>query len=339
MPEPSILTIILNYRTPDLTLKSAEAALREMRDLSGEIVIVDNGSDDGSFDRLVAEADARGWTASGRVRVIASPRNGGFGAGMNFGMRAGLSDGRRADFVYLLNSDAWPDPDAIRILRDFLVAHPAAGMAGSSVRGVDDAPHRTAFRFPSIAGEFEMAARTGLFSRLLSGSIVAIPIPQENARIDWTAGASLMLRADMLDQIGGFDETFFLYFEETDLCLRAAQAGWETWYIPQSRVVHVGSASTGMKQWARTPGYWLDSRLHYFTKNHGTVYAGLATLARVAGTLIYDLRRLLQGKPQADANHFLRDLTGHAARNLFRRPAAAVPVAPLKTAPVTEDRK
>ncbi|WP_146345839.1 glycosyltransferase family 2 protein [Phaeobacter marinintestinus] len=339
MSDPSILTIILNYQTPDMTLKSAEAAMREMAGLRGEIVIVDNGSGDGSFERLTDQAKARGWTGSGRLRVVASCRNGGFGAGMNFGMQAGLSDGSRADFVYLLNSDAWPEPDAIRILRDFLIDHPKAGMAGSYVKGEDGEPHRTAFRFPSAAGEFEMSARTGVFSRLFAKSIVPIPIPKVDTRIDWTAGASLMLRSDMLDQIGGFDETFFLYYEETDLCRRAAQAGWETWYIPSSEVVHVGSASTGMKEWGRTPPYWLDSRLYYFSKNHGAIYAGLATVSRLSGTLIYDLRRLVQGKPQADADYFLRDLTAHACRNLFRRPDIATQATSMKTAPVTEDRK
>lgn len=341
MSDPVILTIILNFRTPEMTLKSAEAAMREMADLRGEVLVVDNGSGDGSYEQLRDAAEARGWTASGRLRVVASPRNGGFGAGMNFGMAMGLSDGSRPDFVYLLNSDAWPDPGAIRILRDFLMDTPKAGMAGSYIKGEDGRPHQTAFRFPSAAGELEMGARTGVISKLCANSIVPLPIAQDNACIDWTAGASLMLRQDMLDRIGGFDETYFLYYEETDLCLRAHLAGWQTWYIPGSQVTHVGSVSTGMKSWHRTPVYWLDSRLYYFAKNHGPFYAGWATVARIAGTLIYDLRRLLQRKPQADADHFLRDLIGHAIRNLFRRSAdgthAAIvdPVVPA----VTEDPK
>ncbi len=83
--------------------------------------------------------------------------------------------------------------------------------------------------------------------------------------MDWLAGASLMMRQDVLDRIGLFDEEFFLYFEETELCLRAARAGWPTDYVVESRVAHVGSASTGMKTWDRIPQFWLDSRLRYFT--------------------------------------------------------------------------
>lgn len=331
MSEPTVLTILLNFRTPDLTLKSAEAALRAMEGIAGEIVIVDNESGDGSFARLATEAEARGWTRGNRLRVLASGHNGGFGAGMNFGMRTGLSSGAAPDFYYLLNSDAFPEPDAIRLLRDFLTGHPQAGMAGSFVHGVDGAPHRTAFRFPSIAGEFEMAARTGVFSRLLRNAIVALPIPEGETQVDWTAGASLMLRADMIRQIGGFDETFFLYYEETDLCLRAARAGWPTWYLPQSRVAHLGSASTGMKVWRRTPGYWFDSRRYYFSKNHGAAYAAAATLARVAGQSLWGLRRLIQRKPQADPDHFLRDLIAHSF--------GPVPTAPTVSATLAEDSK
>lgn len=334
MSEPTILTIILNYRTPELTLKSAEAALREMHGLAGEIVIVDNGSNDGSYEEIAKAAEARGWTGGNRLRVLESGRNGGFGAGMNFAMRCGLSDGTRPDFFYLLNSDAFPQPGAIRHLRDFLVANRGAGMVGSHVRGPDGVPHCTAFRFPSIAGEFETGARTGAISKLLSTSIVALPIPKQETQVDWTAGASLMIRAQMLNEIGVFDEIFFLYFEETDLCHRAARAGWRTHYLPASEVIHLGSASTGMKTWSRTPRYWFDSRLHYFAKTHGLFYAGLATLARIAGCSVWRLRRLVQTKPQSDPDHFLRDLITHSLHAPFQGP---VPRASLPS--LAEDRK
>ena len=312
--QDSVLTIILNYRTAEMTLQSAEAALHEMQDVPGEIVIVDNDSGDGSFDHLLMAATDRSWLDDGRVRVLQSGHNGGFGAGNNFGMGTKLSDGSPPAFYYLLNSDAFPQPGAIRKLRDFLQDSPGAGLVGSYVRGVDGEPHRTAFRFPSIAGEFEAAARTGIVSRLLHHTIIAMEMPKAEVQVDWTAGASLMMRRQMIDEIGGFDETFFLYFEETDLCRRAAQAGWRTHYLPDSEVAHVGSASTGMKTWAQAPGYWFDSRQHYFTKTHGRTYAATATLARLAGGLIWQLRRLIQGKPQRDPDHFNRDLIRHSLR-------------------------
>lgn len=159
-----------------------------------------------------------------------------------------------------------------------------------------------------------MAARVGPISRLLKHAIVAMPIPKITTRVDWAIGASLMIRAETLEQIGLFDETFFLYFEETDLCLRAARAGWDTLFVPQSVVVHKGSASTGMKDWARTPAYWFDSRSHYFTKNHGRLYAAAATLARAAGQAIWHLRCIVSGRPKTDPDRFLRDLIIHDLR-------------------------
>lgn len=343
MRTQTVLTIILNFRTPAMTLRSAAAALAEMEDLPGEVLIIDNGSGDGSFEALQAGAETRGWLDSGRLRIEASSVNGGFGAGMNIGFQARLSDGSVPDFYYLLNSDAFPETDCIRTLRDFLQDHPGAGLAGSYVHGEDDTPHCTLFRFPTIASEFEGAARTGVISRLLQHAIVPLEIPDQPRQVDWTAGASLMIRREVIEAVGGFDETFFLYFEETELCHRAARAGWRTHYVPQSTVAHVGSASTGMKTWPRTPGFWLDSRLHYFTQTRGAVYAMGATLARLLGGSVYGLRRLTSGKPRADAPHFYGDLLRHHLTRMLRPTPGPRPAKPFDTdpvhAPLLEDHK
>ena len=310
-----LLTILLNWRSTAMTLQAAEAALRALEGIEGALVIVDNDSGDGSFEAMSRAVADRGWDKGAQqVRVLQSGRNGGFGAGNNFGIRAGLPDGSKPDYVYILNSDAFPAPDAIRALLDHLETHPGTGFAGSYLHGPDGAPHRTAFRFPSIAGELESAARFGPVSRLLRSSIVAQPMPKASCRVDWLAGASLMLRQSVLDRIGLFDEVFFLYFEETDLCHRAAKAGFPTDYVLESRVAHIGSASTGMKQWQRIPGFWLDSRLHYFTKTHGVGYAAAATLAHIAGGLLWRARLLVQRKDRGDPPHYLSDLTVHAVR-------------------------
>ena len=315
---PKLLVISLNYRTAAMTLRSVRAALREMQGLNAELIVVDNDSGDGSFETMQAALAAEPWARGAPVRLIQAGRNGGFGAGNNVGIRAGWSDGSRPDYVYILNSDAFPDPGALSALLDHLESHPATGFAGSYIHGEDGTPHLTAFRFPSVWSEFEGAARFGSFSRMLKRKIVPIGIPQTRERVDWLAGASMMMRQSVLDEIGLFDETFFLYFEETDLCLRAARAGHEVHYIRDSEVTHIGSVSTGMKTWARVPGFWLDSRWHYFTKSHGRAYAAMATLAHVAGGLTWRLRRLVQRKPPADPPRFLRDLLFHDLKALLR---------------------
>jgi GT2 family glycosyltransferase len=123
------------------------------------------------------------------------------------------------------------------------------------------------------------------------------------------------MRRTMLDKIGLFDETFFLYFEETDLCRRAYLAGYRTVYVRESEVTHIGSVSTGMKAWTRTPDYWFASRRHYFVKNHGRLYAAGATLAHVGGALIWRLRCALSGRRSGSPDRFLLDLVRHSVRH------------------------
>lgn len=312
MTRPTVLTVLLNYKTAEMTLNAATAALRELDSIDGRLVIVDNDSQDGSFEYLSEQAQQRGWTESGRVEVVASGHNGGFGAGNNFGIRHGLSGGRAPEFIYLLNSDAFVDPGAIKALIDFMVGHPQVGFAGSQLRGDDEAPHTTHFRFPSIAGEFEGAIKLGPISRALKDAVVPMDPTDVPVQAGWVAGASMMIRTAALDDIGLFDETYFLYFEETDLCLRAARAGWETWFVPQSTVMHIGSVSTGMKTWARAPRYWFDSRRHYFLKNHGRLYLAGASLARIFGGVLWRARRLVSPRPLGEPPHFLWDFVRHA---------------------------
>lgn len=318
-----ILVVLLNFRTPDMTLQAAQAALTAMIDLPAELVIVDNDSGDGSYEALSQAVSSEAWAEGHNIRVIQSGHNGGFGAGNNVGIRARLSSGAKPDYVYILNSDAFPAPDAIRHLYSHLEASPEVGFTGSYIHGADGAPHLTAFRFPSVWSELEGAARFGPISRLLRSKAVPLPLPSATCAVDWLAGASMMMRQSVLDEIGLFDEQFFLYFEETDLCLRAARAGHEIHYVRDSEVEHIGSVSTGMKRWTRIPRFWLDSRWHYFSKNHGRGYAVLATALHSLGGALWRLRVLLQGKAPADPPRFLQDLIAHDVAAMVRPLPAA----------------
>jgi GT2 family glycosyltransferase len=310
---PTVLTVILNWRTAEMTLRSVDAADVAMQGIAGGIVVVDNDSGDGSFERMSEALRDRP-----RIRVVQSGRNGGFGAGNNVGIRLGLPGGVRPDYVYILNSDAFPAPDAIRLLRDYMERHPKVGLAGSYIHGPDGEPHTTCFRFPSAASEFEAAARTGPVSRVLAKRTVRMDLPEVSGPVDWLAGASLMIREAVVRSVGTFDEAFFLYFEETDLCRRAAEGGWPTHFVRESRVEHIGSVSTGMKDWRRVPGYWFDSRWLYFRKAGGTGRAIGVTLAYLAGAMIRQLRRVFQPSGSGGGpERFLRDLTGHAVRQVF----------------------
>ncbi|MEE4186978.1 MAG: glycosyltransferase family 2 protein [Roseobacter sp.] len=316
--DPTVLAIILNYKTAEMTLKCIAAARIAMAGISGAITVVDNDSQDGSFERISAYVTEQGWNVDDQIRVIQSGHNGGFGAGNNVGINAGLPDGSKPDFVYILNSDAFPAPDAIRVLLDHMQSSPKTGFAGSFLSGAEDDPHVSSFRFHSIASEFEGSVRLGVVSRLLKNSQVPIGVPTETTSVGWVAGASVLVRQSMLDEIGLFDETFFLYFEEVDLCLRAARAGYGTDYVPTSKVTHIGSVSTGMKDWDNVPSYWYDSRWHYFSKNHGKLYAVGATLAHFLGGGLHKLRCMVTSKKARITPGFLTTMLAHDASALVR---------------------
>jgi hypothetical protein len=110
------------------------------------------------------------------------------------------------------------------------------------------------------------------------------------------------------------DEDLYTYFDDIDLCLRARRAGWQTWYVPSSRVVHLEGASTGIgsKAVARRPPYWFEARRRFFLKSYGPVYTALADAAFIAGFATWRVRRRLQRKPDRDPPRFLADSIRHS---------------------------
>ncbi|CAM3211608.1 glycosyltransferase family 2 protein [Paracoccus nototheniae] len=327
----SVHVIILNWRSADMTLRAGACAVTAMQGIAGTVTLIDNASGDGSFETMSQHAARQGWTDGGRLRVLQSGRNGGFGAGNNAAMGVALPE--PTEFVLVVNSDAFLDPDTVARMRDYLQSHPQVGLLGCRVVGEDGHHHATHFRFPGAASELEDSARTGPLSRLLARHIVARPMPETAGPVDWVAGAALMIRSAVLDRIGGFDEAFFLYYEETDLCLRAAQAGWPTHYLPEARVVHIGSVSTGMQDWSLPPDYWFASREHYYRRNHGRAYAMVAVAAHVAGLGIRRLRGLMGRAdpdfPKGQAGALIRHaLAPSRPRQIFKTPDYSTPDLP-----------
>lgn len=325
-----VLAVIVNYRTPDLTRRALAATLDALRGRPGaRVAIVENGSGDDSAERLreaLRELDPDGK----RVDLIVSPENLGFGGGVNRALRPALQAPDPPRYVYLLNSDARPEADAIETLVRFLDGEPRAGIAGSYIYGVDGATHDTAFGFPGLASQFEQSIGLGLVTRLLDSWVVSKPVPRSAARVDWLAGCSMLIRRELLETIGLFDENFFLYYEETDLCRRAARAGFATWYLPASRVEHVGSASTGWKDFSRPrPAYWFDGRRYYFARNHGRGYLWAANLLWLLGWLLGEPRRRLIGRRGPFPERFVRDFIRYnfSFRPLGRGRPAAAPLA------------
>lgn len=318
-----VLAVLLNYKTADLTLSALDTLLPEIRaineggaDVGGaRVCVVDNDSGDGSFDALVAGVAARG--CADVVDVVASGKNGGYGFGNNVGIRRGLTGHDRADYFYLLNSDAFVEGHALRQLLDYADAHPRCGIAGGYIHGTDGAAHPGVFHYPSIWSELEGGARFGPLSRILKDKVVPCPVPAENVDdVEWVPGASMLMRRAMLEQVGLFDETFFLYFEETDLCHRARDAGWKIAFVREASVAHIVGATTGVRNLKRrTPQYMLDSRRHYFLKHHGRAYLWAANWVKAAAWGSFRVRRTLQGKAEEDYERAWTDFVLHCLKN------------------------
>ena len=182
------------------------------------------------------------------MRVVALPENIGFGAGNNRG--AAIASGR---WLLLLNSDAFVRPGAIDELVRFAEARPAIGAVGPRLLWPDGRLQRSCRRFPTVfrlATEYLYLRKLAPRSRILNGFYCGEFAHDEARRVDWLTGACLLVRRELFERLGGFDEAFFLYSEEVDLLYRAAPAGRGDLVRPRrARCVHVwgGTAGTGLR--------------------------------------------------------------------------------------------
>jgi hypothetical protein len=316
---PHVVAVIVNYCTADLVidcLRSLEATREECPRL--EAVIADNASPDCSGQRIAEAIGQNGWQAWARVKAM--PVNGGFSYGNNAVIRDYTKSDPLPDYFWLLNSDTVVRPGAFGPLLAFMEKTPEAGIAGSRLEHMDGTPQHSAFRFHTLAAEFEGSVNLGPISKLFRDRQVAPPISNEIRRYDWLSGASMLIRREVFEQAGLFDEGYFLYYEETDFCIRAAKCGWQCWYVPESRIVHLVGKSTGVTggtRLKRRPAYWFESRHRYYTKHHGRLYGSMADLALAAGTVIWMARAALERRPSNCPEGFLTDLVRHTA--LFNR--------------------
>jgi GT2 family glycosyltransferase len=306
-----VLVVVLNYKSAPLTVQCLATLAGEVERHPDTCVLVpDNASGDGSVELLRAEIARRGWAAW--AHVLPHDRNDGYGAGNNVAIRAGLSGsfGPGPEYVWLLNPDTLVRPGALGALLAFLDAHPDVGIAGSRLEEEDGTQHASRYRFPTVWSELESGFRLGIVTRLLKDKQIMPPLTLDAHPIDWVAGASMMLRRTTLDAVGLFDEGYFLYYEEVDLCRRARLAGWPCWYVPDSRVAHLVGQSSGVtarEKAIRRPRYWFESRRRYFVKHHGRIYAFLCDVAWATGFGLWRIRRRLQRKPDLDPPHLWWD--------------------------------
>jgi N-acetylglucosaminyl-diphospho-decaprenol L-rhamnosyltransferase len=316
-----VATIIVNYRTAAATVEAVTAAFGEIEGLADSvIVVVDNDSGDGSLAELQATFAADRWC--GRVEVVGSEHNGGFGAGVNFGIRHVLARQGQPRFFLVLNPDSKIAPGALGKLLAFMATHPDAGLLGTVVNNAAGNQLR-GFRFPSVLSELETRAGVGLLSRLLDRH-KAVQDDIDSSEVDWVSGVSMLFRSEVFAAAGLFDERFFLYFEEIDLAFRIREAGWKIYFVADAVVEHIGGLSTGVgDQTRRMPRYWFDSRRRYLLKHHSRLYAAGCDAAWLCGHAISKAKTNLLRRGSGSPPKLGRDFLRYALTNLLKPPPEA----------------
>jgi N-acetylglucosaminyl-diphospho-decaprenol L-rhamnosyltransferase len=245
---------IVNTNSRDLLL----ACLESLRGEEAEIVVLDNASEDGSAD-MVRERFPD-------VRLIAQRHRAGFGANHNTVIRA--TSGR---YVYVLNEDTTSDDWGFRRLVDYLDTHPRVAAVGPRLVYPEGRPQPSAWRFPSPA--------VSLLSLPSLGRVGIVQSHGDSPRaVGWVMGAALLLRREALDDVGLFDEGFFIYSEEVDLQLRLRRAGWDVHWFPGATVIHHESQFSARIPERRINEMW-RSRHRYWRKHHSPLGARVAALS------------------------------------------------------------
>lgn len=273
-----IAAVIVTWNVRDCLGRCLESLQRAALEAGGpalETWVVDNASSDGTPDHPLL--------ASPGAHLLRNPDNRGFAAAVNQGLVAVLD---RVDAVLLLNPDAELLPGALVGLADHLQRNPRVGAAGPKLLDPDGSVQRSRRRFPTPAtAVFESTLLQQWLpnQRVLKHYYVADRSDDTTQEVDWLVGACLLIRSAALRRVGLLDERFFMYFEETDWCRRAATLGWQTAYVAEAAAVHLGGHSSDQDVGARHARF-VASKQRYFAKHFGALW-GLA----IRGVLATDI--------------------------------------------------
>jgi GT2 family glycosyltransferase len=296
---PDISVVIVSFNTRELLRQCICILDREAVGLAYETVVVDNASEDGSADMIAAEFPD--------VNLIRSPVNLGFAAANNRAFR-----NVRGRYIVLLNPDAFVRPSALHNAIARMDATPRAGVGGGRLVGLDDSWQPSARMFPSLLNVFlaisGLAARFS-DSRFLGRADRTWADPFQPSAVDWVPGAFSIVRRQALEQVGYFDERFFLYYEEIDLCRRIKAAGYEVWYWPDVVISHLGGQSSKtLTNFELSPTgsqvtLWrMRSELLFRRKHHGLFGAWAAMQLEVCWNLLRIQKHRLSRSHRAKQN-------------------------------------
>jgi GT2 family glycosyltransferase len=290
-----IAVAVVSYNTRDLLDRCVRSALAEG---PASVVVVDNASSDGSAEHI--------RTHHPDVTVVANAHNVGYGAAANQALRHAT-----APLVLLLNADTELQAGCLAALAAFCSAEPRAGIVAPAIVNRTGEREPSVFPLPgSMAWLVENAPLAAVARRVpalrdRSVSLRELTTPQP---VPWVMGCALLLRSDCMREVGGFDEDFFMYFEEVDLCHRVAEAGWRVFFTPDATVMHVGGASTSQVRTEMLVHHF-RSTMRYYHRHHAgarlAFWVAAMRLKRVA-LLARDSARLLVEREPATRSRLVQ---------------------------------
>jgi len=284
--EPIDLSIIIvNWNTRDLLTPCLQSVYDTTSNLDFEVVVVDNASTDGSQAMVRQQFP--------HIHLIANRENVGFARANNQAMR--VSKGR---YALLFNSDALLLANAVQVMISLAEANPQAGIIGAQLLNPDGSFQASHTPFPNLWQEFLILSGAG---RMLYGHWYPSRGPQEDQgpqMVDYVEGACMLVRREAFEDVGGLDEGYFMYAEEVDWCYAMREKGWQVWYQPAAKVIHLGGGSSRGRRTQREADLY-RSRVQFFRKRYGARAARLLKLQIYGFTAIkiavHGLLRLVSG--------------------------------------------
>ncbi len=252
--------VVVSWNTRDLLRRCLATVSAPAGRHTAEILVVDNGSADGSADMVRGDFP--------RVRLISNAENRGFAAANNQAIRCA-----RGRYLLLLNSDTFATAAAVDEVAEFMDAHPDAGVAGCKLRYGDGRLQQSWMEFPTLLSELGIAIG---MHKLWRRNLVS-PDTQTTRAVDAVMGAFMMVRRAAVEETGLLDESYFMYSEEVDWCYRFKQRGWVVYYTPRAEAVHLWGGSSRRVP-AETILRLYESRLQFFRKHHGAAAARVVKL-------------------------------------------------------------
>jgi hypothetical protein len=244
--------ILVNYNGAEVVLNCLRSLLQFLHTVPYEIIVVDNASTDGSAALIAQQFPA--------VKLIKQAENRGFGAGNNVG-----ATDARGEFLLLLNTDTLLSSDVLPPLIKLMEAHPTVGIVGTKLLNTDGTLQLSVADEISIVGEYKTLKQLKQYTHPQQRNAIEQRF-QHVQTVDIVIGAAFFIRRSLFETLNGFDETFFMYFEESDLCQRSRDQGWQVLYTPDVAITHLGGYSVG-KVSNRMQLEYRRSQLYYYRKH------------------------------------------------------------------------